>query len=175
MLLVDCACPLKRSSTFRRGAAKDGPPLLPCVQPSFSLMQCRLVVAGAHLCARVQVPPFLPSLYFLLLFLPQLRQPACASRSTVLPLGFTFLSVSSLFFILLVAPAVLFEVYLVNFIFCVYRQHGLAAACVIVSLGTAVGPILALRGAKHGILLLLGDNKANAETRTCEHRPMEGR
>lgn len=51
--------------------------------------------------------------------------------------------------------------------FNVHRQHGLAAACFIVSLGTAVGPILAPRGAQHGILLGVLLNVENAEMRTC--------
>lgn len=83
----------------------------------------------------------------------------------------------SILFCLLLATAVLFKVYLVNNFFSssffspplnVHRQHGLAAACFIVSLGTAVGPILALRGARHGILLGLLLNGTSAEMRTCK-------
>lgn len=109
------------------------------------------------------------------------RQPAHASSLSIVPLVFYVLV--SILFCLLLATAVLFKVYLVNNFFFfffspplnVHRQHGLAAACFIVSLGTAVGPILALRGARHGILLGLLLNGTSAEMRTCKGEGGGGR
>lgn len=177
-----CACCLslillvagpERSSTFRRGVVRGGPPPLYPAQPSsFSLTQHRLVHVVVCACE-----------FLLLRFLvPSRPSSAC---TCLFPVHRTFSFLRSCVYSFLFAlsyscfvqslPSQQFFFLLFPPPLNVHRQHGLAAACFIVSLGTAVGPILALRGARHGILLGLLLNGTSAEMRTCKGEGGGGR